>query len=130
MLFSRPEYEEIMLPFRYVKDPSDPDEAGLIDLEAYGSVFGETKYIYASYSLKHPNMYENGDYEQMIELLKNTVGKMVKVVVKLKKGEAKDAKIDIDSIAEAFSDERFGALELLSWGFNDRSFEEMLRKEQ
>ena len=123
MLFSKPEYKEIMLPFRYINDPEDL-EAGIISIEAYGHVFREQKYCYASYNLDNPNMYENGDYEEMIKLLKVSDGKMVKVIIKVKKGMPKDFKIDVNSLVEEYNDERFKALELGGWGFFDKSFEE------
>lgn len=129
MLFSKTEYEEIMLPFKYVKDPNDPDETGIIDIEAYGSIMGQTKYCFGSFCLTKREMYENGDLEQMIELLKNSAGRTVKVIVKLKKGIAKDAKIDVNSLAEAYGDDRFKALELGGWSFGDISFEEKLRND-
>lgn len=127
MLFSKAEYEEIMLPFRYVQDPDTPEEAGIIDIEAYGNIFGEEKYCFASYSLKDLKMYENGDYEKMVELLKNSSGRSVKVIIKLKNGIPKDFKIDIDSLADAYYDDRFKALELGGWGFNDKSAADILK---
>lgn len=121
MFFTRPEYEEIRLPFIFVDDPTDL-EAGAISIEAYGTVFGEKKYCFATYELKNPKMYDSGDYEQMIDLLKNSVGKTVKVTIKIKKSIPKDFKIDVDSLAEAYNDERFKLLDLLGSGFNDKSF--------
>ena len=70
-------------------------------------------------------MYKNGDFEQMIELLKNSKDKTVKVIIKLKKGVPKDFKIDVNSLAEVYCDERFTALSLLGWGFNDKSYKEL-----
>ena len=127
MLFEKAEYREIRLPFVYAEDPADL-EAGEISLEAYGNVFGEMKYCYACYELANPQMLDNGDYEQMIDLLKNAFGKTVKVTVKIKKNKPRDFKIDVSSLAEAYHDERFKALSLLSWGFNDRSFKELAIK--
>lgn len=121
LLFAKPEYVEFMLPFTYIDYP-DNMEAGIIDIEAYGEIFGEIKYCYCSYSLTDRRMYENGDFEQLTELLKNPRGRLVKVVVKVKKGSPKDGKIDTESIVQAYNDERFRALELGSWGFNDKSF--------
>ena len=124
MFLTKPEYTELRLPFRFVDDPADL-EAGGISIEAYGTVYGQMKYCFAAYDLKHPRMYENGDYEQMIGLLKNSVGKTVKVTFQLKKGVPKGFKIDVDSLAEAYGDERFKALDLLAWGLNDARFEEL-----
>ena len=127
MFFEKTEYKEIMLPFIFANDPADL-EAGGISIEAYGNVFGEMKYCLASYELKKPQMYDNGDYEQMIDLLKNSFGKTVKVIVKMRGETPKDFKIDVNNLAEAYNDERFRALSLLSWGFNDKSFRELSSK--
>lgn len=127
MFFTKPTYEEINLPFRLIDVPDDL-EAGLINIEAYGNVFGKNKYCYAFYELKSAKMYDNGDFEQMIELLKNSIGKTVKVIIKLKKGVPKDFKIDINSLAEVYCDERFKSLSLLGWGFNDQSYKELSSK--
>ena len=124
MFFTKPTYEEIELPFRYIDDPAGWG-AGLIDIEAYGNVFGKNKYCYACYELKSAKMYDNGDYEQMIELLKTPTDKTVKVIIKLKKGVPKDFKIDINSLAEVYCDERFKSLSLVGWGFNDKSYKEL-----
>ena len=124
MLFSKPEYEEIMLPFIFIKDPDDL-EAGVISIEAYGHIYEKKKYCFASYTLKNNKMYDNGDYEQMIDLLKNSADKMVKVILKIKKGIPKAFKIDVNSLAEAYGDERFKSLELVSWGFNVKSAREL-----
>lgn len=127
MFFTKPTYEEIKLPFRLIDVPDDL-EAGLINIEAYGNVFGKNKYCYAFYELKSAKMYDNGDFKQMIELLKNSTGKTVKVIIKLKKGVPKDFKIDINSLAEVYCDERFKSLSLLGWGFNDQSYKELSSK--
>lgn len=123
-LFAQPEYKELMLPFSYVE--SDEDfQAGIISVEAYGDVFGENKYCYSSYELKKGIMYDNGDYEQLIEMLRNPAEKSVRVIFKFKKGKLKSFRIDTDSLAEAYNDERFKLMELLGWGLNDKSSEEM-----
>ena len=70
-------------------------------------------------------MYDNGDYEQMIQLLKNSEGKSVRVIFKFKKHKLKYLEIDLDSLAQACNDERFKSMELLSWGLFDKSFEEL-----
>lgn len=125
MCFTKPTYEEIKLPFSYIEVPSDL-EAGIINIEAYGNVFGENKYCFASYDLKSSQMYKNGDYEQMIELLKTPTDKTVNVIIKLKKGVPKNFKIDVNSLAEVYCDERFKSLSLVCWGFDDKSYNEYL----
>ncbi len=122
MHFTKSIYEEIRLPFILDNNPEDL-ESGLISIEAYGFVFQQMKYCYATYHLKK-QMYESEDYEQMINLLKNSAGKTVKVFIKIKKGIPEDFKIDINSLAEIYSDDRFKSLELVCWGFNDKSFRE------
>lgn len=128
MLFTKPTYEKIKLPFILDDDPEDR-KAGLISVETYGNVLGHAKYCYASYRLKNPLMYDNGDYEQMIDLLKNSTDKTIKVILKIKKGMPKDFKIDVTSLAEAYNDERFNSLELVGWGLNDKSFKELTLKQ-
>ena len=128
MFFAKPTYEEIKLPFRFIDVPSDSD-AGLINIEAYGNVFGKNKYCYACYELKNAKMYDNGDFEQMIELLKDSADKTVRVTIKLKKGVPKDFKIDVNSLAEVYCDERFKALSLSCWGFNNKSYKELSSQE-
>ena len=124
MFFTKPTYEEISLPFRLVNVPTDL-ELGFINIEAYGNVFGKTKYCYAWYKLNNAKMYDNGDFEQIIELLKSSTDKTVKVIIKLKKGVPKDFKIDVNSLAEVYNDDRFKSLSLLGWGFNDKSHKEL-----
>ena len=124
MCFTKAVYEEIRLPFKFVEVPDDL-ELGWINIEAYGNIFGRNKYCYAWYELKDSNMLRNGDFEQMIELLKNSADKTVNVTIKIKKGNPKDFKIDVNSLAEAYNDERFKSLKLLGWGFNDKSHKEL-----
>ncbi len=124
MFFTKTTYKEIILPFRFVDVPNDV-ESGFFNIEAYGNIFGENKYCYAWYELKNSKMYRNGDFEQMIKLLKNSTDKKVKVKIKLKNDIPKDFKIDINSLVEAFCDERFYSLSLLGWGFNDKSYKEL-----
>lgn len=123
-LFTKPEYRELMLPFEYVESDVD-SEAGIISIEAYGNVFGENKYCYACYNFTKGIMYDNGDYEQIIEMLRNCAGKTVKVIFKFKKDKLKSFKIDLNSLCEAYNDERFMFMELNGWGLNDKSFEEL-----
>lgn len=122
-IFKKAEIKEIMLPFRSVQLKED-EEAGIIGIEAYGNVLNETKYCYACYELKDKNMYNNGEYEQLIELLKNNGNKLVKVKFKIKNDKAKNFTIDISSLVEIYNDERFNNLELLGWGLNNKSVEE------
>lgn len=127
MFFTKPEYVEIRLPFRFIEVPAD-SECGIINIEAYGSVCGKNKYCYSCYELKDSKMYRNGDFEHMVEMLKNSADKTVKVIIKVKKGLPKDFKLDINSLAEVYNDDRFKSLSLLGWGFNDNSCKNLSTK--
>ena len=127
MFFTKPTNEEIFLPFTFIDVPED-SESGLINIEAYGNIYGRVKYCYACYELKDSKMYRNGDFESLVEKLKNSAEKTVKVILKVKKGVPKDFKIDIESLAEAYNDERFKMLSLLGWGLNDKSYKELSKK--
>lgn len=116
--FSKAVYKEIELPF--MLDENDA-EVGIINIEAYGDIDGEYKYCYSSYVLKDRDMYDNGDYEQMLELLKNTDGKTACIRLKYKKDRLKDFKLDIESLVRIYNDERFRRLELIGWGLLDKS---------
>lgn len=116
--FSRSVYRDIELPFMLYESEEYND---FIDIEAYGDIDGEYRYCYSSYGIKNPKMYDNGDFEQMKELLKNSDGKTVAVQLKYKNGKLKDFKLDIESLVKAYNDERFHQLELLGWGLNDES---------
>ena len=122
-IFSKPTYREVSLSFvhdRYDKNYAEYLEAGCIDIEAYGIVDGKQKYLYASHFLKNPFMYDNGDYEQMIELLKDTKGKQVTVRLKYKKDRLVGFKLLPESLAEALGDDRFLQLDdAACWDIRD-----------
>ncbi|MGN0655110.1 MAG: hypothetical protein ACI4KD_09380 [Oscillospiraceae bacterium] len=122
-LFSKPEYIEVEMDFIYdiYTHPEEFDN-GIISIEAYGNILDTYKYVTSSYSLKDMSLYDNGGYEEMTGLLRNTAGKKVRVRFKTKDGKIKDAKILIESLADAYNDERFLKLELLGWGVGDKSF--------
>lgn len=123
LLFKKPVYKYQEMPF-IVDDFSnyEPDnERCLIDIEAYGYIDGRMKYCYSSFSLKKQEMYENGDFESMLNLLRNSENKTVSVKLKYKKGTVIDFRIMVDSLAKAYNDERFLHLELVCRGLNDKS---------
>lgn len=122
-LFSKTEYERIALPFICDDNPEDY-EAGLISLEAKGIVGDEMKYCYASYTVKMDI------YDELKEKLRDTDGKMIIAVIKIKKGKAVDFKFDLKSLSEAYCDERFEKLDLAGWGFNDSSFIDAIRRDR
>lgn len=66
-------------------------------------------------------MYDNGDFEQMLEMLRKPEGRMVKIRLKYKRGKLKDFTLIKESLAEAYNDERFLQMELTGSGINDRS---------
>lgn len=132
MLFSKTEYKEILLPFKYEREEPkiselqggkyayEKDEIyrGSIGIEAYGNIFGENKYCYSLYSADEKII------DEIVDLLKNNPDKTVKVILKIKKGKLKDFKIDLDSLAGVYNNQKFKLLELLGWGLNDKSFED------
>ena len=126
-LFSKPEYMEVMLPFLFAELPEDHDE-GIISIEAYGNVCGKDVYCYAAYSLRKFRMYGNGDYDRMLDMLRSSDGKTVKVRFKIKNGIPKDFRIDIPSIAAALEDERFLQLELGGWGMHEKSVTDQIKE--
>ncbi len=124
LFFSKPTYREVQMTFIYDCYSDGYDvclESGLLDIEACGVVDGVQKYFYESFILKKPSLYDNGDYEQMIELLKNSQGKEVTVRLKYKKDRLKDFEIIPESIAKAYNDCRFEELQPIGRGINDVS---------
>lgn len=132
MLFSKTEYKEIFLPFKYEREESKISELqggkysyakdeiyrGSIGIEAYGNIFGENKYCYSLYSA------DENIIDEIVNSLKNNPDKTIKVILKIKKGKLKDFKIDLGSLAEVCNNEKFKSLELIGWGLNDKSFED------
>lgn len=128
MLFSKPEYEETMLPFTYIDDPEDVEKT-FIEIEAYGNIYEQKIYCDISYTLKKQSMYDNDDYEQIVNMLKNSANKTVKVIFKIKKGVPKSFKIDLNSLVEAYNDERFKLLDPAGWRLSNTSIKEELHNE-
>lgn len=132
MLFSKTEYKEIFLPFKYEREEPKISELqggkysyakdeiyrGSIGIEAYGNIFGENKYCYSLYSADEKII------DEIVNSLKNNSNKNIKVILKIKKGKLKDFKIDLGSLAEVCNNEKFKSLELIGWGLNDKSFED------
>ena len=132
MLFSKTEYKEIFLPFKYEREEPKISELqggkysyakdeiyrGSIGIEAYGNIFGENKYCYSLYSADEKII------DEIVNSLKNNPDKTIKVILKIKKGKLKDFKIDLGSLTEVCNNEKFKSLELIGWGLNDKSFED------
>lgn len=121
-IFAKSEYIESEMSFIYdiVSLPEETAE-GFISIEAYGEVLDKFQYVLCTYSLKDMSLYDNGGYEEMTELLKNTDGKRIKVRFKVKNEKIKRVEIVLESLAAAYNDERFLQLELLGWGISDKS---------
>ena len=92
IFFKKPIYKYQNMPFILDEftDCTPDDEKCLIDIEAYGNIDGQMKYCYSSFSLKKPEMYENGDFESMLNLLRASENKTVLVKLKYKKGILKE----------------------------------------
>ncbi|MBQ8147316.1 MAG: hypothetical protein IJ040_00840 [Lachnospiraceae bacterium] len=113
-LFAKPEYVEMQLPFTIVTFPEDW-EACIIGIEAYGAVLDRMQYYYSCFGA-NPNYYD-----ELLEVMKNCADKRINIQFKIKNGKIKNYKMDIDSLADAYQDERIRKLELLSWGCKDKS---------
>ncbi|MBR3679327.1 MAG: hypothetical protein IKL87_03915 [Oscillospiraceae bacterium] len=126
-IFSKAVYKEVSVPFIhdcYAKEYEEYLEAGCIDIEAAAEIDGETKYLYASYFLRKPHLYDNGDYEQMLSILKDTDGKRVTVRLKFKKERLVGFEILKESLAAVLDDARFLELDLAGWNINNTSCKE------
>lgn len=123
LFFEKPvyKYQEMHFILDEFTNYEPDNEKCLIDIEAYGNIEGEMKYCYSSFALKKQEMYENGDFESMLDLLRSSEDKTVLVKMKYKKGIVKDFRLMLDSLAKAYNDERFLQLELTGWGINDKS---------
>ena len=134
MFFAKPEYIELYLPLRMDRDEEEM-EAGIISLEAWGEVLGRRQYLYSSYSLKKPALYDDGTYEKMLNELavldalsagvqeESDISqeKKVKVILKVKKGKVKRMDIDLESLARVTGDEAFLSMEQLGWSVSGKS---------
>ena len=117
------DYETVELPF-ILDDFSiqeGDDKRCSIDIEAYGIIDGKMRYFYSGYVLKNQEMYENGDFDNMLGLLRTSENKHVNIKMKYKNGTLKDFSLSLESLAKAYDDERFLQLELIGWGINDKS---------
>ena len=134
MFFAKPEYIELHLPLRMDREEEEM-EAGIINLEAWGEVLGRRQYLYSSYSLKKPALYDDGTYETMLEDLEkldalsagvddeNAIPqeKKGKVTLTVKKGRVKRVNIDLESLARVTGNEAFLCMEQLGWSVSEKS---------
>ena len=126
-LFKKSEYKYTELGFildDFSIQESDSERI-TIDIEAYGEIDGKMRYCYSGFTLKDPKMYENGDFESMLDLLRNPDNKTVLIELKYKNGNLKDFRLKTESLAKAYNDERFLQLDLIGWGLNDISCKDM-----
>ena len=126
-LLKKSEYKYIEMSFiidDFSTHESD-NERSTIDIEAYGEIDGKMRYCYSSFSLKNQEMYENGDFESMLNLLRASYNKTVLIELQYKNGTLKDFRLKTESLAKVYNDERFLQLDLISWGLNDRSCKEV-----
>lgn len=124
--FSKAEYEELKVPFilDIYTNPDEERKLGSISIEARATVLGEVKYIYACFCLKDQRLYENGGYEEMLESLKNSCGKLIGIRCQYKKNKLKKFEILLDSLSALYNDERFLEMECIGWGINEKSCRE------
>ena len=106
-------------------DPEQEELAGLISLEAQKCIEGKIVYFYASFELKEKIMYQNGDYEQMREILRKASGTSVTVILGYKKEKLKTFQRDLKSLADHFQDQRFLQLKCTVYGINHKSCKEL-----
>lgn len=123
--FTKPTYKVMDLPFVYDCFSADYEESmenGVFDIEAYGVIDGEQKYLFGCYNLKKQELYEDGSFDRMMELLKDSQGKYVRVILKYKKEKLVGFEIMPESLANIYGDERFLEMECLGYGINNTSY--------
>ena len=126
-LFKKPEYKYIEMSFildDFSTQESD-NERITIDIEAYGEIDGKMRYCNSCFTLKDPQMYDNGEFESMLNLLRDSDNKTVLIELKYKNGDLKDFRLKTESLAKVYNDERFLQLDLICWGLNDKSCKEV-----
>lgn len=119
-LFSKKTFKVLSLPVKCYIEKEDKDSE-FLSFEAYGDIFGEYKYCSASFGYKDTSIYDDDTYYQMIEDLTSNNNACTDVTFKYKNDELKDFEFDINSLADAFHEERLRKIELLSWGMSDKS---------
>lgn len=121
-ILAKPEYKEMMLPYTYDEN-DDEASGGMFYLEFYANVLGEYKYSGISYLTK-------ADYpEAMAEKLVAHQGEWVKVIFKIKNDKVKKVEIDLDHLAQVCGDEGFKNMEIIAWGYDTKSIEQVKREE-
>ena len=67
------------------------------------------------------DMYDNGDYNEMINILESAKNNSVELELKIKKGEIKGFTIDAKSLAHSLEDSRFEKIEAIFWNWGKES---------
>lgn len=126
-LFSKKEYKEVYFPFVLItnlQEYDESEESGIFDIEANGIIDGKQMYLFASFVLKDRDMYENGDYEWIIERLKDSQDKLVSLRLEYKRNKFVGFNVLVDSLAREYGDNRFLNLECVGQGWDRVSLAE------
>lgn len=125
--FSKTEYEEFKVPFILdtYTNPEEEKKLGGISIEVRIMVLGEVKYAYVCFFLKDKTLYQNGGYEEMLESLKDSAGKLIRARFQYKKNKLKNFEILLESLVELYHDERFLKMECIGWAINEKSCREL-----
>ena len=130
-IFGKKEYKEVHLPFMldtYWLALEERTESGVFDLEANGYIDGEQKYLFASFVLKKRDMYENGDFEWIVEQLKDSQDKLVTLRLAYKRNKFVGFEMLPESLAREYGDDRFLYLECVGYGWDRISCIEARKK--
>ena len=119
-IFSKSEYETMLMDFKFAETDDFPT------IQAYGMVDGKMYYCNATYSIRtrYYAMWEDGRYSGIASALYKAAGRVkIEVILKRKKGELVDFKIDLERLAETVGNPDIKALELDGWGLYDHETE-------
>lgn len=119
-IFGQKEYKTVELPFCYVKEKED-DEAGAISIEANGIIEGVNTFFYASFMLTDYDMYENGDYNEIISELEKVQNAKVNIKLKYRRNKLINFAIDVMSLSKSLGDQRFENMEFIFLSFGEKS---------
>lgn len=111
-------YEEFMLTFKLEQTECDYNDK-MITIKAFGQFNGQLKIFEAVYGINDPE-YIDEQYEEMIYLLRNSIGRKIKVLCKIKDQKIKKFKFDLSSLVLSYNNDIFNKLELLGYGISDK----------
>jgi len=115
-LFRKTTIEERRVFFALDEEESCKD---LIAIKAYTTVGTVRKYLFTDFHLKDIRMYENGDYEEIKQMLSDTEGETVTVQLIFRGRKLEDVRFDVADLARTFHDDRLLQLEKLISGVSD-----------